>query len=182
MSYVERCPECGALGKIDEEQFLGKVSIECSGCRHHYHREKAMIKLKTIRVKYLRKGGTRSTTFWSEREVGQVIKEDAFEGMIDEVLEIEGISDTTEKSQYVCKNCGKEYPFNKVNVFHSPPRCPYCLSTWIVYVGLGLEPPDGQRAAEVTMANLPVTGMTDEMLDEEPDDEYTVNDLKRYEN
>ncbi len=99
MSYFERCPECGALGKIDEDQFLGKVSIECSGCRHHYHKEKAVIKLKTIRIKYLRKGGTRSTTFWSERELGQVIEEDAFEGLIDEVLEIEGIPDTTSKPQ-----------------------------------------------------------------------------------
>ncbi len=42
--------------------------------------------------------------------------------------------------QYVCKNCGKEYPFNVVNVFDSPPRCPYCFSTWIVYVGPGFEP------------------------------------------
>lgn len=100
MSYFERCPDCGALGKIDEEQFRGKVSIECSGCGHHYHRERAVIKLKTIRIKYLRKGGTRSTTFWSERELGQVIEEDAFEGLIDEVLEIEGIPDTTSKPQH----------------------------------------------------------------------------------
>jgi len=28
MSYFERCPECGDLGKIDEEQLQGKVSIE----------------------------------------------------------------------------------------------------------------------------------------------------------
>ena len=40
MSHFERCPECGALGKIDEEQFQGKVSIICSECRHHYYQER----------------------------------------------------------------------------------------------------------------------------------------------
>ena len=39
MSYWERCPSCGALGKIDEEQHQGKVSIICSECGHHYFRD-----------------------------------------------------------------------------------------------------------------------------------------------
>ena len=58
-----------------------------------------MIRLKKIRIKYLRKGGTRSTTFWSEREVGQIIEDTAFKGLIDEVLEIEGIIDATKKEE-----------------------------------------------------------------------------------
>lgn len=92
MSYWERCPECKALGKIDEEQFLGKVSIECSECGHHYHRERGVFKLRKIRIKYLRNRGRRSEdTFWSEREVGQVIEDTAMKGIIDEVLEIEGV-------------------------------------------------------------------------------------------
>ncbi len=100
MSYFEQCPECGALGKIDEDQFRGKVSIKCSECTHHYHRERAVIKLRKVRIKYLRNSGRREDTFWSERELGQVIEEDAFEGIIDEVLEIEGILGTTKKPQY----------------------------------------------------------------------------------
>jgi Zn ribbon nucleic-acid-binding protein len=40
MSYFERCPACDALGKIDEDQLQGEVSIECSECGYHYHRDK----------------------------------------------------------------------------------------------------------------------------------------------
>lgn len=34
--YWEKCPKCGSLGRIDEEQKNGKVSIICSECGHHY--------------------------------------------------------------------------------------------------------------------------------------------------
>jgi len=37
MSYWERCPKCGSLGKIDKEQKQGIVSIICSECGYHYH-------------------------------------------------------------------------------------------------------------------------------------------------
>jgi len=40
MKLLEKCPECGALGKIDEEQLQGKVSIICSECGNHYQRER----------------------------------------------------------------------------------------------------------------------------------------------
>lgn len=40
MSIWEECPECGALGKIDRDQYMGDVSIICSECGHHYQREK----------------------------------------------------------------------------------------------------------------------------------------------
>ena len=36
--YWEKCPECGQLGRIDEEQKDGKVSIICS-CGAHYYKE-----------------------------------------------------------------------------------------------------------------------------------------------
>lgn len=101
MSYFERCPKCGVLGKIDEEQFRGKVSIRCSECDNHYHRERAVIKLKTVRIKYFRKCPSgKEYTFWSEREIGEVIEDTAFKGIIDEVLEIEGIPDTTSNPQH----------------------------------------------------------------------------------
>ncbi len=51
VGYWDRCPSCGALGKIDEEQLQGKVSIECSECGHHYHRSVA-------KLTYLGKSGT----------------------------------------------------------------------------------------------------------------------------
>jgi len=35
----ERCPKCGQIGTIDEEQFAGKVSIRCI-CGNHYYRGK----------------------------------------------------------------------------------------------------------------------------------------------
>ena len=38
MSRWERCPKCGQLGKIDEEQLNGKVSIICV-CGYHYFKE-----------------------------------------------------------------------------------------------------------------------------------------------
>lgn len=34
--YWEQCPICGAMGRIDEEQKGGAVSIICSECGHHY--------------------------------------------------------------------------------------------------------------------------------------------------
>ena len=40
MSIWEECPECGALGKIDREQYLGDVSVVCSLCGNHYFKEK----------------------------------------------------------------------------------------------------------------------------------------------
>lgn len=40
MSIWEECPECGALGKIDRDQYMGDVSIICSECGHHYQRER----------------------------------------------------------------------------------------------------------------------------------------------
>jgi len=40
MKFMEKCPECGALGQIDEEQLQGKVSIICSECGNHYQRER----------------------------------------------------------------------------------------------------------------------------------------------
>jgi len=59
-----------------------------------------VLKLKKIRIKYLRNRGRRSeNTFWSEREIGQVIEDTAFGGIIDEVLEIEGIPDATKKEE-----------------------------------------------------------------------------------
>ena len=39
MSHWERCPKCGQLGKIDDEQLAGTISIICT-CGHHYHRVK----------------------------------------------------------------------------------------------------------------------------------------------
>jgi len=33
----EKCPECGTVGRIDEEQEQGKVSIICT-CGNHYYR------------------------------------------------------------------------------------------------------------------------------------------------
>lgn len=30
------CRECGALGRIDEDQAVGRVSIICSECGAHY--------------------------------------------------------------------------------------------------------------------------------------------------
>ena len=36
MSLWEECPKCGSLGKIDEDQATGKVSILCSECGYHY--------------------------------------------------------------------------------------------------------------------------------------------------
>ncbi|GAH96152.1 unnamed protein product [marine sediment metagenome] len=45
MKFMEKCPECGALGKIDEEQLQGKVSIICSECGNHDEREKYLEKL-----------------------------------------------------------------------------------------------------------------------------------------
>ena len=43
-----------------------------------------------VKIKYRRRNRTGKLLdeFWSEREVGQIIREDAFEGLIDEVLEI----------------------------------------------------------------------------------------------
>ena len=38
LTELERCPECGALGRIDQEQLEGKVSIRCSECGHHYYK------------------------------------------------------------------------------------------------------------------------------------------------
>lgn len=32
----ERCSNCGALGRIDEDQAEGRVSIICSECGYHY--------------------------------------------------------------------------------------------------------------------------------------------------
>jgi hypothetical protein len=40
VSIWEECPECGALGKIDRDQYMGDVSIICSLCGHHYQRER----------------------------------------------------------------------------------------------------------------------------------------------
>ena len=39
MVDLEKCPECGALGSIDDDQRAGRVSIECSECGHHYFKE-----------------------------------------------------------------------------------------------------------------------------------------------
>lgn len=30
-----KCPSCGSIGKIDREQFEGKISIICSTCDWH---------------------------------------------------------------------------------------------------------------------------------------------------
>lgn len=42
MSIMERCPACGALGRIDEDQAQGKVSIQCSECGNHYYKEEGL--------------------------------------------------------------------------------------------------------------------------------------------
>ena len=45
-----------------------------------------------IKIKYLRTNlSGHKFEFWSEREVGQVIEDSAFQGLVDEVLEIEVI-------------------------------------------------------------------------------------------
>jgi len=36
--YWEKCPKCGAIGKIDADQAEGRTSIICSECEHHYYR------------------------------------------------------------------------------------------------------------------------------------------------
>ena len=48
------------------------------------------MKVDKVKIKYCRKNrlGKELGEFWSEREVGQIIREDAFDGLIDEVLEI----------------------------------------------------------------------------------------------
>ena len=43
-----RCPECRAMGKIDEEQDLGKVSIVCPCGWHGYSKESQTITLKDV--------------------------------------------------------------------------------------------------------------------------------------
>lgn len=43
MRFWERCPKCGGLGRIDEEQLAGKVSIICSNCGYHYRHEHIMV-------------------------------------------------------------------------------------------------------------------------------------------
>jgi len=50
-----------------------------------------LIRLSKVRIKYLRtdRGGSESIIY-SEQEVGDVIEETAFHGIIDKVLEIEG--------------------------------------------------------------------------------------------
>lgn len=30
-----RCPTCGVVGEIDEDQYRGRVSIECPECTYH---------------------------------------------------------------------------------------------------------------------------------------------------
>jgi len=58
-----------------------------------------MIKLSKVRIKYLRTDrGGRKTIFYSEREVGGVIEDTAFHGLVDEVLEIEGVPDEVHSS------------------------------------------------------------------------------------
>lgn len=42
-------------------------------------------------------------------------------------------------AKYVCQNCGKTFTFNKMSVFHSPPPCPECGSSWIRCMGPGLD-------------------------------------------
>jgi len=39
LGELERCPECGALGNIDEGQLAGTTSIICSECGNHYFKE-----------------------------------------------------------------------------------------------------------------------------------------------
>jgi len=43
MVELERCPECGDLGFIDDDQRDGRISIICSGCGHHYHKETKIV-------------------------------------------------------------------------------------------------------------------------------------------
>lgn len=43
-----RCPDCKAMGKIDEEQDLGKVSIVCPCGWHGYSKESQTISLRDI--------------------------------------------------------------------------------------------------------------------------------------
>jgi len=58
-----------------------------------------MIKLSKVRIKYLRTDrGGKETIFYSEQEVGEVIEETAFHGLIDKVLEIEGVPDEVHSS------------------------------------------------------------------------------------
>jgi len=38
MVELEKCPECGSLGSIDDDQRAGRVSIYCSK-GHHYFKE-----------------------------------------------------------------------------------------------------------------------------------------------
>lgn len=34
--HWHRCRECGALGKIDDDQIWGRTSIVCGNCPAHY--------------------------------------------------------------------------------------------------------------------------------------------------
>ncbi len=43
-----RCPDCKAMGQIDPEQDLGKVSIVCPCGWHGYSKESQTITLKDV--------------------------------------------------------------------------------------------------------------------------------------
>ena len=30
-----RCPDCGLVGDVDEDQWFGRVSIQCPECEYH---------------------------------------------------------------------------------------------------------------------------------------------------
>ena len=49
----EECPKCNALGRIDKEQAEGSVSIICSECGHHYHREASWLSFGEYTHMYL---------------------------------------------------------------------------------------------------------------------------------
>lgn len=48
------------------------------------------MKVNGVKIKYLRRdrNGKEVAEFWANREVGQIIKDSAFKGLVDEVLEI----------------------------------------------------------------------------------------------
>lgn len=37
--YWLRCPECGGLGQIDDDQLHGRVSVLCDDCGYHETRD-----------------------------------------------------------------------------------------------------------------------------------------------
>lgn len=39
-----KCPKCGSLGRVDEEQNEGRMSIVCTECGWHGYKEKPSLK------------------------------------------------------------------------------------------------------------------------------------------